>query len=179
MARRTLVGVVIVLAFVGAGAGIALISRDDSSEQSAAAGSTSTAPPTTVAPTTTLPPPETTATTAPTTTPPSTAPPAGPPDACGVDGATIRSALDNGIEGARDGAQVEECRLAAVDASWALVRLVPAAGSSFTPVAVLLQGGAGAWEIVATGDSNVGCGTAPQQVLVDLGIVCSSTGGPA
>jgi len=57
------------------------------------------------------------------------------------------------------------------------VKLVAKPGADFSPVTVVLRGGGGSWTIVATGTSNVGCGNAPQQVLVDLGIFCASTGG--
>ena len=103
------------------------------------------------------------------------------PGACasvagGVGGA-IRAAVDAGVPGAVTGADVIECRLAASNAGWALVRLAPKAGSSFTETTVILQGGGGSWAIVATGGTNAGCGKAPQQVIADLGQFCVGSGG--
>ena len=57
------------------------------------------------------------------------------------------------------------------------MQLVPKPGSGFAPLIVVLQGGGGTWSIVAQGGPDAGCGEAPQQVLVDLGVVCGSTGG--
>jgi len=171
MSRRLLLAAAIVLLFVGAGAGLALVTRDDSSDT--ASEPTSTSAPASSAPSTSAP-----TTTAPVTTTTTAAPtPADVPDPCGAEGATIKAAIDNGVDGAAANAQIDECRLAAVDPSWAAVRLTAKPGSDFDTITVLVQGGGGSWAIVASGATNVGCGTAPQQVLVDLGIVCSSTGG--
>jgi hypothetical protein len=99
------------------------------------------------------------------------------PDPCGAEGAAIKAAVDNGVDGAAANAQVDQCRLAAVDPSWAAVLLSAKPGAAFDTITVLVHGGGGSWAIVGSGTTNVGCGSAPQQVLVDLGIVCSSTGG--
>lgn len=125
---------------------------------------------TTVAASTTVP---TTAAPPSTTAPPTTA---AIPGACGNAGGAIRAAVDAGVPGAATGADVTECRLAASDARWALVRLVPKAGSTFAPTTVILQGG-GSWAVVATGGVDAGCGKAPQQVIADLGQFCVGTGG--
>ncbi|HEX5586722.1 MAG TPA: hypothetical protein VFZ17_05400 [Acidimicrobiia bacterium] len=174
MGRRLLVAAAVVLLFVGAGAGIALLTSDDSSDTSTAGSTSTSAPASSSAPSSTT--PATTA--APATTTPTVAPAdAALPDPCGAEGATIKAAIDNGVDGAAANAQVDECRLAAVDPSWAAVRLVAKPGGSFDTITVLVHGGGGSWEIVGSGAANVGCGAAPQQVLVDLGIVCSSSGG--
>jgi len=171
MSRRLVVAAVVVLVFVAGGAALALLTRDDSPSTSASGSTTSSRPPTTTSgATTTIGPTTTSGATATTTTP-------ALPDPCGADGGAIRAAIDAGIAGARDGAQVDQCRLAAVDSSWAAVRLVAKAGSTFSPVTVVLHSGGGSWTVVANGMQDVGCGTAPQQVLVDLGILCSSSGG--
>lgn len=167
-----LIGVVIVVVAVGVGAAVAYVTRDDDSSDSTARPTTTTAATTTTLPTTTT-------TTAPASTTPTTTtlPPGALPDPCGAETATIRLAIDNGVEGAAAGADIDACRLAAVDTTWASVQLVPKPGSGFAPLIVLLQGGGGTWSIVAQGGPEAGCGRAPQQVLVDLGVVCGSTGG--
>lgn len=170
MGRRVVVGVLIVLLAVGAGAAVAYLTRDDEGSDTASGSTMTTTNPPSTAPSTTTAPASTTTTT-------DEAPRAPLPDPCGAETATIRLAIDNGVEGARDGADIETCRIAAVDSSWAAVRLTARGGSGFAPVTVLLQGGGGSWSIVDRGDGNVGCGRAPQQVLVDLGVVCASTGG--
>jgi hypothetical protein len=172
MGRRILVGVLIVAGAVGIGAAVAYVTRDDDSSDRAGGSTTTTTAATTI--------PSTTAasTTAPTTSPTTTEPPRAPlPDPCGAETATIRAAIDNGVDGARDGADIDTCRIAPVDTTWAAVNLVARAGADFTPLTVLLQGGGGSWAIVDQGQADVGCGQAPQQVLVDLGVLCSSTGG--
>lgn len=175
MGRRLLVATVVVLVFIGAGAGVALLTRDDASDSSdSTAGTTSTSASTTSPPTTTAP---ATTTSAPTPTTAAVPPPAELPDPCGAEGAAIKAAIDNGIDGAAASAQVDQCRLAAVDPSWAVVLLAAKPGADFNAVTVLVHGGGGSWAIVGSGTNNVGCGSAPQQVLVDLGIVCSSAGG--
>jgi hypothetical protein len=170
MGRRVLIGALIVVVAVGIGAAVAYVTRDDDSSDSTTRPTTTTGASTTTTLTTTTTPP----TTAPTTT---TLASGALPDPCGAETATIRLAIDSGVEGATDGADIDTCRLAAVDTSWALVQLVPKAGSGFAPVSVLLQGGGGSWSIVDQGGANLGCGRAPQQVLADLGLFCTSTGG--
>jgi hypothetical protein len=171
MGRRLLVGTLIVLAALGVGAAVAYVTRDDDSSDEAASTTTSTtvAPVSSSAATTTAP------TT--TTTTPVEAPRSPLPDPCGAETATIRATIENGIEGARDAAEIDTCRIPAADSTWAQVHLVARAGADFTPLTVLLQGGGGSWSIVDQGTGNVGCGTAPQPVLVDLGVVCTGTGG--
>jgi len=166
MGRRAVIGIVVVALVVAAGAAFALWADDDSPDT---AGSTTT---TTVATTSTTAP---VTSTAPATTAPSTTAPTAAVDACGTEQAAITAAIDNGVTGARDRAQVEECRLAAVDRSWAAVRLVPKPGATFTAATVVVRGGGGAWSVVGTDTS--ACGSTPQQVLVDLGILCLSGGG--
>ena len=172
MSRRLVIGVLIVLVAVGIGAGVAYMTRDDdSSDTASGTTSTSATTSTTAGVTTTAAPPTSTTTT-------TTEPPTSPlPDPCGAETATIRAAIDNGVDGARDAAAIDTCRLAAVDSTWAMVQLVAKAGSEFAPLMVLLQGGGGTWSIVDQGTANVGCGAAPQPVLVDLGVLCTSTGG--
>jgi hypothetical protein len=80
------------------------------------------------------------------------------------------------VPNARAAAQVTACRLAAADPTWALVRLDAQPGATFTPTTVVLHGGAGSWSIVDSGTGNVGCGKAPQQVLADLGLLCTGSG---
>lgn len=173
MGRRLLVAAAIVVLFVGVGAGVALLTRDDSSDSTAS--STSTSASTSSSPTTTTP---ASTTSEPATTTTTAAPaPVDLPDPCGAEGATIKATIDAGVDGAAANAQIEQCRLAAIDPSWAAVRLTAKPGAEFESVTVLVQGGGGSWAIIGTGSTNVGCGTAPQQVLVDLGIVCSSAGG--
>jgi hypothetical protein len=162
-----------------AGAAVALATDDDSDGTRSAPNTSSTTVATTPAPSTTAPvttvPPATTV--APTTT---TALPEGaPPGTCAAEAAAIRAAVDAGVPGAHDGAQVAECRLAAVDATWAIVRLEAKPGTGFAAATVVLHSSAGAWTIVDSGTGDVGCGKAPQQVLVDLGLFCTGTGGSA
>jgi len=166
MSRRVVIGIVVIALFVAAGAAFALWADDDSTDTAVSTTTTTVATSSTTAPVTTTAP----ATTAPTTT----APPAAV-DACGAEQAAITAAIDNGVSGARDRAQVEECRLAAVDPSWAAVRLVARPGATFTAATVVVRGGGGAWAVVGTDTS--ACGSTPQQVLVDLGILCLSGGG--
>ena len=64
-----------------------------------------------------------------------------------------------------------------VDTTWALARLEAKPGAEFAATSVLLHGGGGAWAIVDSGTDGVGCGKAPQQVLVDLGLFCAGSGG--
>ena len=131
---------------------------------------------TTTVPATTL--PASTTTTTPTTTTPTTTP-ATPPGPCGTAQTAIRAAIDAGVPGAAAGATVSECRLAASDATWALARLTPAAGSSFAATTVVVHQSNGAWSVAATGGTNAGCGVAPQQVVADLGQFCVGNGGTA
>jgi hypothetical protein len=176
MTRTRWLLLIVVLAAVGVAAAAVLAPGDDSGSGSAAdrgsGGSGGTA-----ATTTTLAP----VTTAPVSTgaPATTAPPTTTvvvPGACGSLGGVIEAAVDTDVPGAAAGADVTECRLAATDATWALVRLTPKAGSSFTATTVILQGG-GAWNVVATGGTDAGCGKAPQQVIADLGQFCVGSGG--
>jgi hypothetical protein len=173
MGRRWIVAGIIVLACVGIGTGAALLTRDDATDEATAPATTTSsttratgAPPSSSAPTTTAPP----ASTAPPT-------PTGLPDPCGAETGSIRAAIDSGVDGARERATVDTCRRAAVDPSWAVVTLTAQPGAEFANLTVLVQGGGGSWAIVDQGTRNVGCGQAPQQVLADLGTVCSSTGG--
>jgi hypothetical protein len=117
-----------------------------------------------------------TGTVTPTTIAPVEAP---PPGTCAAEAGPIRAAVNAGVPGALDGARATECRLAAVDATWAVMRLEAKPGAGFAATTVLLHNNAGTWTIAASGTADVGCGTAPQQVLVDLGLFCSGTGGGA
>ena len=81
------------------------------------------------------------------------------------------------MPGAHDRAQVAECRLAAADTTWAIARLEAKPGAEYAATTVLLHGGGGSWAVVDSGADGVGCGKAPQQVLVDLGLFCAGTGG--
>ena len=140
------------------------------------APSTSVAPATTTSPASTTAPTTTNAPTTTTTT--TTAPPAGEaPGPCGTDAGPIRTAIDAGIANASANAQVASCRLAASDASWAAVRLEAKPGAQFDALTVIVHGGAGSWAIAASGGTNAGCGTVPQQVIVDLGQFCAGRGG--
>ena len=69
--------------------------------------------------------------------------------------------------------RVDTCRQAPIDTSWAVVTLVAKPGADFSPTSVVLHGGGGSWAIVDSGTGNVACGKVPQQVAVDLGIVCT------
>ncbi len=170
MGRRLLIGALVVLVALGVGAAVAYVTRDDDSSDETERTTTST----TVATTTT----STTTTTAPPTTTTTLEPPRAPlPDPCGVETATIRAAIENGIDAARDGADIDTCRIPAADPTWAQVHLVARPGASVAPLVVRRQGGGGTWTIAAQGTGDVGCGIAPQAVLVDLGVVCASTGG--
>jgi hypothetical protein len=171
MARRWIVAGVIVAVFVGVGVGAALLTREDDGAGSAAPSTTTTLAPRST--TTTAVPEDPTPTSTSTTAPP----PPTVPDPCGAETAAIRGAIEIAVEGARDGAELDTCRLAAIDPAWALARLVARAGAAFEPVNVLLQGGGGVWTVIDVGPATVGCGRAPQQVLVDLGMVCASGGG--
>ncbi|MEX1008243.1 MAG: hypothetical protein WD271_10425 [Acidimicrobiia bacterium] len=185
MARNWIVGGVVVLVLAAAGAAVALRAKEGGGNDAQSAPATNSTAPTAPASSTTAPPttaPPTTApaetTVAPTTSaPPAPGSPAGsPPGPCGVEVGAIRAAVDNGVTGARDGAEVAECRLAAVDPSWALVFLDPKSGAEFAESTVVLHGGGGAWTIVDMGTSQIGCGKVPQQVLVDLGLFCVGSG---
>ena len=176
MTRTRWLLLIFVLAAVGVGVAVAVAPGDDSGSGSTAdrggtGGSAATA--TTVAPAPAATAPITTvapATTAPVTT-------VVVPGACGNLGGVIKAAVDTGVPGAAASADVSECRLAASDTTWALVRLAPKAGSSFAATTVVLQGGGSAWSVVATGGTSAGCGKAPQQVIADLGQFCVGSGG--
>jgi hypothetical protein len=171
MGRRFIIGVIVVVVFVSAGAAFALLTRDGDTADTAGGTTTTTAATSSTAPsnssTTTR---ATTTTVSPTTT-------TVVPGLCGAVGAVIQASVNNGVDGARDRAQIDECRLAAADTSWAVVRLVAKPRANFANTTVLLHSAGGAWAVVATGGDDAGCSKAPQQVLVDLGIVCSSGGG--
>jgi hypothetical protein len=165
----------LILALGAVGVAVAVLvapGTDSTSDQAGTSDSTRTTT-TTVAPATTA--PATTRVAPSTTAPPTTT--VAVPGACGSVGGAIRAAVDAGVPGASTGADVTECRLAASDPTWALVRLAPKAGSSFTATTVVLQGSGGSWAIIATGGNSAGCGKAPQQVIADLGQFCVGTGG--
>ena len=174
VARIWTVGGIVVLALVIVG--VVVFAPDDGSDSSdSAPGATSTTAttgpsPATSVPVTTVAP----ATTAPATTAPAAAP---VPGTCAAEATAIRAAVDAGVAGALDGAEVAECRLAAVDATWAVMRLEAKPGSGFAATTVLLHSSDGTWTIADSGTGEVGCGRAPQQVLVDLGLFCIGAGG--
>jgi hypothetical protein len=178
MTRTRWLLLVLVLAAVGVGVAVLVAPGGDSTSDQAAKDSSTNTTTTTAAPATSGP---ATTTAVPSTTTPATTTPAtttvAVPGACGSVGGAIRAAAQAGVPGAAAGADVSECRLAASDASWALVQLTPTAGSSFAATTVILQGGGGSWAVVATGGTNAGCGKAPQQVIADLGQFCVGTGG--
>jgi hypothetical protein len=171
MTRTRVIVALVVLAAAGVGLAVLLAPGDDSgSDRAAAPDRVTTTVPSTTTPAST--------TTTPTTTTPTTTPET-PPGPCGAVQAPIRTAIDAGVAGASTGATVSECRLAASDANWALVRLTPSAGSSFSATTVVLHQSSGAWTVAATGGTNAGCGVAPQQVVADLGQFCVGGGGTA
>jgi len=175
VARKWIVaGIVALVVAGGLFVAVVLPSIDDGGTTGRSAPSTRRSTSTTaVAPSTTVTPPSSTDT-LPTTT---TSPAGILPGSCGVDAGPIAAAIDAAVAGARTGAAVTECRHAAVDPSWVLVRLEAKPGAQFAPTSVLLQGGGGSWTIVDSGSNQVGCGKAPQQVLVDLGLLCLGSGG--
>jgi hypothetical protein len=174
MARRWIVSAIVAAVLVVAAVLAAHAIRDD---DTTAARDRIDAP--TSAPSTTGATPTSTST--PVSTAPSTttlAPPNGsPPGPCGTATTAIRAAIDAGVAGAQAGADIESCRLAASDTTWAAVRLAARPGAQFDALTVIVHDQAGAWAIVATGGTNAGCGLAPQQVIVDLGQFCAGTGG--
>ena len=178
MARRFLVAGAIIAASIVLGTAVALLTRDDDSPDTTVGVTTTTTRAATTSTIASTAPPTSTEPTLITTTT-TTQPENVLPDPCGAESAAIRAAIDNGIEGARDLAQIDECRLAAADMSWALVQVGPRPGTDFAALTVMVQGGGGAWAVVDQGTVDVGCGTAPQQVLVDLGVFCTGTGGDA
>jgi hypothetical protein len=175
MARRWIVAAVIVAVFVAVGAGAALVTRDDGTGASDASGITTTTPAaaSTTAPISTSLPNASAATTT------TELPKAAPPDPCGAETGAIRAAIENGVAGTRDRATVDTCRQAPADTSWSVVTLVAKPGTDFSRTTVVLHGGGGSWAVVDSGTANVACGKVPQQVAVDLGIVCAGGGGGA
>jgi hypothetical protein len=184
MARRWILTAAVTVVLVVVAVIAARAIRDDDDDTSAArptttssaSSTTSTTSTTTAtatsAPATTAPGPTTTATAAPATTD-------GPPGPCGTDTGPIRAAIDAAVTGAAANAQVDSCRLAASDPSWAAVALTARPGAQFDALTVIVHGGAGSWSVVAQGGPGAGCGQAPQQVIVDLGQFCAGTGGGA
>jgi hypothetical protein len=175
MARRWILTAIFAAVLVVVGVFVAREIRDDDSGGDAAtrATTTSAAVTTTTAPTTTT--PTTTTAAAPTTTAPTST--TGPPGPCGADEGPIRVAIDAGVSGAAQNADVASCRLAASDPTWAAVNLAAKPGAQFDALTVIVHGGAGSWTVVAQGGTDAGCGDAPQQVIVDLGQFCAGTGG--
>jgi hypothetical protein len=165
MGRRVAVAVLLVLLVAAAGATVALIAGDDDANDTAGGPTTSS--------------PATASTATPSTSAPTTAPPTTttPPvvGECGLEQAAIVAAVNDGVDGARDRTHVEQCRLAAIDPSWAAVLVVPNPGVAFEETTIVLRGGAGSWAVV--GRSTDACAQATQQVLADLGIVCVGGGG--
>ncbi len=179
MARRWALTGIVAAALVVAAVFAAHAIRDDSI---AAPAHTTTTEPTTTGPTTSATAAPTSATGAPTTTvavPTTTTATAddAPPGPCGPDTGPVRAAIDAGVPDAQANADLTSCRLAASDPSWAAVQLAAKRGATFSALTVILHGGAGAWSIVASGGTDAGCGSAPQQVIVDLGQFCAGTGG--
>jgi hypothetical protein len=183
MARRWVLTGIVAAALVVAAIFAAHAIRDDSVAAPAPAPAHSaTTEPTTTGPTTSAAAAPTSTTGTPTTTvagtTTTTAPAAdAPPGPCGADTGPVRAAIDAGVADARADAEVASCRLAASDPSWAAVQLAAKPGATFRALTVILHGGAGAWSIVASGGTDAGCGSAPQQVIVDLGQFCAGTGG--
>jgi hypothetical protein len=177
MARKwILAGIVVFVVAGGLFVAVVLPSIDDGGTTSRSApSSTRPSEATTGAePSTTVTPPSST-NPLPTTT--TSSPPAVLPGPCGIDAGPITAAVDAGVAGARTNATLTDCRHAAVDTSWVLVHLEAKPGTQFAPTSVLLHGGGGSWTIVDSGSNQVGCGKAPQQVLVDLGLLCVGSGG--
>jgi hypothetical protein len=166
--RRLVVGLLVLALFAAAGAAFVLLSGDDDASDTAQGTTTTIATGRTAAP-------SSSPTTAPATTAPPTASSSPVPDACGAEGAAISTAVNAGVAGARERAQVVECRFAAVDTSWASVRLVARPGADFTTTTVVVHGGGGSWAIVGTGSG--ACSQTPPQVRADLGLLCASGGG--
>lgn len=179
MARRWILTVVAAAVLVVAAAFAGRAIRDDDASPERATAASTSAPSTTGAATTTTTTPPTSS--APATTTTTTAAPANGdvPGPCGTDSGPIRAAIDAGIADAQASADVASCRLAASDASWGAVQLAAKPGAQFGALTVIVHGGAGSWTIVASGGTNAGCGTVPQQVIVDLGQFCAGSGGGA
>jgi cytoskeletal protein RodZ len=175
MARRWILTAVLAAVLVVAAVFAAHAIRDDETAPESATGTTATTAAvvttTTTVATTTVPATTTTTTTATTATTTT-----GPPGPCGTDAGPIRVAIDAAVNGAGN-ADVDACRLAASDPTWAAVHLVARPGAQFAATTVIVHGGAGSWSVVAQGGTNAGCGQAPQQVIVDLGQFCAGTGG--
>jgi hypothetical protein len=174
--RRWIVAGLVVVVAVALGVGLALASNGDSpngkpaDSASRAATTRSTQPSTTTVPMPLPVPAEAPATTA-TTTP---APARGTaPDACGAEQPAITTAI-RASASASPAAPVVQCRFAASDRRWVAVMLDDRAAPGAT---VLLLQDNGAWRVIASGTRNVGCGLAPQTVLVDLGLLCIGSGG--
>ncbi len=176
MARRWVLTVIVAAALVVAAVFAARAIRDDDTVAAPERTTTTTAvtPSTTAAPTSTTGATTTTVAGTTTTTTPTTGALPGP---CGADAGPIRTAVDAAVANAQANADVASCRLAASDPAWAAVQLTAKPGATFSALTVILHGGAGAWSIVASGGTNAGCGSAPQQVIVDLGQFCAGTGG--
>ncbi len=178
MARRWILTVVAAAVLVVAAVFVGRAIRDDDTSPARAHAASTSAPSTTGAAITTTTTPPTSS--APATTTTTTAPANGdPPGPCGADTGPIRTAIDAGIANAQASADVASCRLAASDASWGAVQLAAKPGAQFGALTVIVHGGAGSWTIVASGGTNAGCGTVPQQVIVDLGQFCAGSGGGA
>jgi hypothetical protein len=186
MARRWLLTVIVAAALVvGAVVAAHAIRDDDTAARAAATATIGPTTSTTAAPTSTTGVPSATGTaptdagTSTTTSTPAT--PAGdtPPGPCGTDTGAVRAAIDATITDAPADADLSSCRLAPSDPTWAAAQLVAKPGATFTPLTVILHTGAGAWTVVARGGTDAGCGSAPQQVIVDLGQFCAGTGGGA
>jgi hypothetical protein len=187
MARRWVLSVIVAAALVVAAVVAAHAIRDDDTAARAAATATiapttsTTAAPTgtTGAPSTTGAGPTDAGTTTTTSTTTATAAGDTPPGPCGADTGAVRAAVDAAIIDARADADLASCRLAPSDPTWASARLAAKPGATFTPLTVILHGSAGTWTVVARGGTDAGCGSAPQQVIVDLGQFCAGTGGGA
>ncbi|NAZ83492.1 hypothetical protein GTR02_16875 [Kineococcus sp. R8] len=71
----------------------------------------------------------------------------------------------------REAYTVADVRTAASDAAWAGAAIVPT-GDDLDPATVVLHLVGGVWTVVDLGTAQVGCGTAPAVVAVDLGLGC-------
>jgi hypothetical protein len=178
MSRRWVISIVVLVAVLVAAAAVVLATRDDDSSDAGSPVRPQTTSSATSSSSTTLPSGTTLPATSTTTAPnPAATTTTSVPDPCAAQGGSIRAALDDAIVGVRESADMDSCRLAAVDPSWAVVHLVARPGQTFDALTVLMHSSGTSWAIVGSGTSNVGCNSAPQQVLADLGIICASRGG--
>lgn len=174
--RRWIVIALVVVAAAAIGGGLALALNGDGRSDDARSSSTTASTRAVASTATSAPSTATTATAAPTATAATTAPARSRdsvPELCGAEQAAISAAIAASV-GSASPTVIAQCRFAASDRRWIVVLLDDQATGGAT---VLLVQENGAWRVVARGTDNVGCGLAPQGVLVDLGLLCIGSGG--